>query len=109
MSNSAVRFSLVVLAVLALVAGAASQTASKPMRAIEVMALQAGGALPENIAREVNTRGLSFHPDADYIAQIKKAGADTALLSSLQNAKVMGTSDSETRDEESLQHLSNAA
>lgn len=44
----------------------AAQTSRKPLRASEVIALEAGGAMQENVAHDVATRGLNFHPDDDF-------------------------------------------
>ena len=42
---------------------AIGQTPPKPMHASELLALVAGGALPENVVHEIARRGLNFHPD----------------------------------------------
>lgn len=109
MPKSAVRLFFSALVVLGLFASAASQTSPKPLRASEVLALEAGGALLTNIVHDINCRGLSFHPDADYLAQLKTAGGDPTVLSALNAAKVMAAADDEKPDKELLQRISRAA
>jgi len=90
-------------------AGQASPSAAvpRPLHASEVMAIQAGGALPANIAHDVASRGLDFRPDDEFLALLKKAGADATVLSALKAPKV---SDPATKpDMELLRKLSEAA
>lgn len=61
-----------------------SQTAPPPLSASEVLALQVGAALPENIAHDVRTRGLKFIPDEQLLASLKRAGASPALLTAVR-------------------------
>ncbi len=65
-----------------------SQTFPKPLRASEVLALEAGGVLPSNVAHEIGVRGLNFHPDEEFRAQLKTSGADAAVMTALHSAKV---------------------
>jgi hypothetical protein len=67
---------------------ALAQMATKPLRASEVMALEAGGALAANIAHDIAVRGINFHPDGDFIALMTKAGADASVIAALKTAKV---------------------
>jgi tetratricopeptide (TPR) repeat protein len=60
----------------------------RSLRASEVMALQAGGALPANLVYDLTARGLSFHPDADFMSLMTKAGADGSVIEALKAAKV---------------------
>ena len=48
---------------------------------------------------------MSFHPDDDYLAQLKKAGADATVLAAVKAAKVSGD---EKPDKELVQELSRA-
>jgi len=52
------------------------------------MALEAGAALEANIAFDITKRGLSFHPDGDFLALMTKAGAGTLVIAALKAAKV---------------------
>jgi tetratricopeptide (TPR) repeat protein len=70
-----------------------AQTAPKPLRASEVMAIEAGGALQANIAYDITKRGLNFHPDEQFLALMKKAGADDKVLKALKSAKVDASRD----------------
>ncbi len=74
MPNFAVRFSFSTLVLLGLSIGVASQTSSKPLRASQVLALQAGGVLPANVAHEIGVRGLNFQPDDEFRPSSKRQG-----------------------------------
>src|SRR5579864_681753 len=107
MPKFAVRYFLFVLVCLlgcALSLGA--QTSPKPLRASELIALEAGGALQENVVHHVTARGINFHPDDEFLALLKKTGADTTVLAALKTAKV--SADDAKPDRELLQQLSNA-
>jgi tetratricopeptide (TPR) repeat protein len=73
----------------------AAQTAPRPLRASEVMALEAGGALQENIAHDIATRGLNFQPNEDFVALLKKAGADASVLDALKSAQVSASGEAQ--------------
>jgi tetratricopeptide (TPR) repeat protein len=60
----------------------------RPLRASEVMALQAGGALPTNVVYDIAARGLSFHPDADFMSLLAKAGVNPSVIAALKRARV---------------------
>jgi len=87
---------------------AAGQNSQRQLRASEVMAIQAGGALPENVAHDIAARGLNFHPDEAFLALMKKAGADAGVITALKNARV-DEHDSVKPDMELLGKLSDAA
>ena len=80
---------------------------AKPLRASEVMALEAGGALQANIAHDVAVRGINFHPDGDFLALMTKAGADAGVVAALKGAKV--TEGPAPQDKQLLQQLCDAA
>jgi tetratricopeptide (TPR) repeat protein len=103
-------FTLVVLPVLLsfpLSYGALAQTATRPLRASEVMALEGGGALQGNIAHDIAVRGIDFHPDSDFLALMTKAGADASVLAALKTAKV--AEGPAQPDKQLLQQLCDAA
>jgi hypothetical protein len=108
MSKSAVHFSLSALVLLGLSVSAASQTSPKPLRASEVLALEAGGVLPGSVAHDIAVRGLNFHPDEDYRALLKTAGADVSVLAGLNAGKVTAPASDGRMDKELLKELSNA-
>ncbi|HLV86971.1 MAG TPA: tetratricopeptide repeat protein [Candidatus Sulfotelmatobacter sp.] len=91
-----------------LVCSAIAQTAPHPLRASEVMALEAGGAMQANIAYDISSRGLKFHPDEDFFALMKRAGADDNVLQALKSAKVEAATEAQP-DSKLLQQLSDAA
>ena len=106
--HSAVRFSHSVIVVLGISFSLAAQTSSRPLRASEVLALEAGGALPANAAHDIGVRGLNFHPDAEFLMQAKKAGADATVVAALIGAKVTATVDTQA-EKELLGQLASAA
>ena len=85
-----------------------AQTAPKPLRASEVLALEAGGALPANIVHHIGVRGVNFHPDDEFLKQATKAGADATVLAALKSAKVVAAEEAKP-DQELLRQLSDAA
>src|SRR4029077_1372526 len=83
------RLAILALLCAALMSGVAADSTTHPLRASELLALVAGHALPENVAREIATDGLAFRPDDSYHALLKTAGADAKILSALSSAKVL--------------------
>jgi tetratricopeptide (TPR) repeat protein len=79
------------------------------MQAGELLALTAGAALPATMVHEIRRRGLNFHPDEAYQAQLKQAGADETVLAALRTAKVIVANADGKPDKELLQHLTSAA
>jgi TolA-binding protein len=108
MPNYAVRFSFSALFVLGTLLNAASQTSPKPMRASEVIALQAGGVLPASLAHDIAVRGLNFQPDDDYRTLLKASGADATVLAALNAAKVTAPASDGKLDKELIKQLSSA-
>lgn len=109
MVRSAIRCSLsILLASFLFSLNLVAQTAPRALRASEVMALQGGGALQENIAHDISHRGLSFQPTDDFLALMKQAGADDKVLQALKTAKVSASRDVRP-DQETLHQLSQAA
>ena len=94
---------------LSLSLSAFAQTSQKPLHASEVLALQAGNVLPASLVHEIGRRGLSFHPDESYRAQLKKAGANEAVLAALNQANVTAQAGVASPNKELLQQLSNAS
>jgi len=107
---SFIRFFCLVLMSSAISCFLQAQTAQKPLTDSELMALVAGNALSENIVYQVTTRGLAFHPDAIYKTQLKSAGGDALVLSSVDKAKVVARARAEEgpSELEVITHLSNA-
>jgi len=109
MSQSAVRWSLSILVLGILSSGPlVAQSTPKSLRASEVLALEAGGALQENIAHDIASRGLNFHPTGEFLALMKKAGADASVLEALNTAKVDAAGEVKP-DQQLLEQLSDAA
>src|SRR6266446_8634011 len=84
-------------------------SAPRPLQKSELLALVVAGIIPENIAYEIRSRGLSFVPDETYKTLLKSAGADAKVFTALNTAKTGSPEkvDSTTATE-LLQHLSRA-
>src|ERR1700683_1191555 len=88
----------------------AAEAPAKPLSAGRLLALVAGGALPENVVREIQANGLAFCPDDDYRALLKAGGAGEPILNAVNAAAAGSTGPAEGKaDEERLQHISHAA
>ena len=80
----------------------------RPLRASQVMALEAGKALQSNLAHDIRERGLSFTPDEEFLQLMVRAGADANVVAALKAAKVDAVGQVKP-DKELLQQLSDAA
>ena len=80
----------------------------RPLRASQVMALEAGKALSSNLVHDIRERGLSFTPDEEFLQLMVRAGADANVLSALKAAKVDSAGEVKP-DKQLLQQLSDAA
>lgn len=89
-----------------------AQDREQPLKDRELMALVSGGALSEDIAHEIGSRGLAFHPSDAYRALLATAGADDATIKAVSGARVDDASSatSAVTDEPDslLQDLANA-
>src|SRR2546428_5321253 len=84
-------------------------SAPRPLRKGELLALVSGGIIPENIAYEIRSRGLSFVPDETYKTLLKSAGADAKVFTALNTAKAGSPEKGDsTTGSELLQRLSRA-
>jgi tetratricopeptide (TPR) repeat protein len=106
MPNSIMRFSFPALVLLGLSIAVVSQTSPTSLRASEVLALQAGGVLPANVAHEIGVRGLNFQPDEEFRARLTASGADAAVMTALHSAKVAAPISDAKPDKELLKQLS---
>ena len=80
----------------------------RPLSKAELLALVAGDILPENIAFDIQSRGLAFVPDASYKSLLKSAGADAKVFAALSAAKTTPSEAAGASDAQLLQHLSHA-
>jgi len=85
-----------------------ANTSSRPLRKSELLALVAGGALPENVTAQINSRGLGFRLDDSFRSQLEMAGANSAILHALDSAKKAGAAPDDQSDKELLEQLSKA-
>lgn len=81
---------------------------SQPLTKQQLLALVAGGSLPENIVAEIRTLGLGFAPDPAYLALLKTASAPPAVLSAVSKAQWQPSSAGTAGNAAALQHLSQA-
>jgi hypothetical protein len=81
---------------------------AKPLSDGDLLALVAGNALPENIVNEIKSRGLAFHPDDQYRAQLETAGAERTILTGLNMARISVSVES-SNDPHHVEFLKNLA
>src|SRR5580700_8515740 len=55
----------------------------------ELVALVAGNALSNDVAHEIESRGLAFRPTEQYRSLLTDAGGDARILKALGNAKII--------------------
>lgn len=67
-----------------------AQEKREPVTERELIALVAGNSLSENIAHEVELRGLAFRPNDQYRSLLTEAGGDERVLKVLANASTSG-------------------
>jgi len=100
---------LLVLCGCGVMRGSAADSATKPLRASDLLALVAGSALPEDIVHEIAADGLAFRPSDSYRALLKTAGADPKILAAVDSAKVVVEQAPETESGKALlQHIATA-
>lgn len=83
------------------------QNVKSPLDATTLVALVAGAALAENIVSIVSSRGLTFTPTRDYLAQLTTAGATPKVLNAVSKATVhaIAGDDESPKVGEARQHL----
>jgi len=86
-----------------------SKASPKPLRKSELLALVAGGVLPENVIVEISSRGLGFRPDNSFRSQLEVAGANSVVLHALDSAKTADAPPDDQSDKELFEHLSKAS
>jgi tetratricopeptide (TPR) repeat protein len=86
----------------------ANTSSTRPIRKSELLALVAGGVLPENLTVLINSRGLAFRPDSSFRSQLESAGANTTILHALDSAKKPDASPDDQSDKELSEQLTKA-
>lgn len=87
----------------------ATPAPSHPLERETLLALVAGGVLPENIVWYIENDGLAFQLDQNFQALLTTAGADRTVLKALSSAKVNPTEPApQADDQQRLQELANA-
>ena len=66
-----------------------AQSDRKPLTSGEVIAMIAGESVSQDIAQEINVRGLAFRPDDEYRSIAKAAGGDDRVLGALKGARII--------------------
>jgi len=86
-----------------------ARCAPRPLSKSELLALVAGGIVPENVIFNIHSRGLTFVPDTSYKTLLKSAGASAKVLAALDSAKPPAGHDADdSSDAQLLQHLSHS-
>src|SRR5260370_908118 len=85
-----------------------ANTSPRPLRKSELLALIAGGALPENVIAQINSQGLGFRPDNSFRSLLEVAGANSGVLHALDSAKKADAPPDDQSDRELSEHLSKA-
>src|SRR5580692_10949958 len=80
----------------------------RPLSKAELLALVAGDILPENVAFDIQSRGLAFVPDASYRSLLKSTGADAKVFAAISAAKTAAGEASSASEAQLLQHLSHS-
>src|SRR5260370_28194468 len=83
-----------------------ARSSPRPLSKAELSALVAGDILPENVAFDIQVRGLDFVPDASYKSLLKSAGADAKVFAAITAAKTTPSEASSASEAQLLQHLS---
>jgi len=85
-----------------------ANTSPRPLRKSELLALVAGGVLPENVIAQINSQGLGFRPDNSFRSLLEVAGANSGVLHALDSAKKADAPPDDQSDRELSEHLSKA-
>src|SRR5580700_3594785 len=99
---------LICLVGIILVSQPVARCGPRPLSKAELLALVAGDILPENVAFDIQSRGLAFVPDASYKSLLKSAGADIKVFAAISAAKTTPGETSSSSEPQLLQHLSHA-
>ena len=106
------KFTILLISLVVCISGALCISAypqTSGLTALQLMALIAGGAFPENLSHDLEARGISFEPDDNFISLANTAGANPIVISALRNSKRISPPSSRTLSEQALlQRLSYA-
>ena len=73
---------------------------------VQLMAMIAGGAFPENLSQDLESRGISFEPDDNFISLANAAGATPTVISALRNSeRQLGRNEEAAKLEQRAQSL----
>jgi len=75
---------------------------SYPLRKSEILALVAGGIMPENIAYDIQSRGVAFVRGDSFDTLLQNAGADAKIFAALKPAKVTAPTKPESSADQAL-------
>jgi NAD-dependent DNA ligase len=68
----------------------AAHCSPRSLSKAELLALVGGDILPENVAFDIQARGLAFVPHASYKSLLKSAGADAKVFAANPRATLAG-------------------
>ena len=75
---------ILLLLILAVSAGAQSQTSGRPLGQTQLQGLVKGGVSSERLAKLVQQRGIDFTPSDEYLEELRSSGAEEVLLKTLR-------------------------
>ena len=74
----------------------------RPLRKGEILALVAGGIIPDNVVMEIQADGIAFLPDDEFRALLTSAGADPKIIVALDTANAISSSGNSSAAENKL-------
>jgi hypothetical protein len=86
MHRKVIRASLLCLVLVSLVFCTNTNASLRPLRESEILALVAGGIIPDNVVMEIQADGLAFLPDDEFRSLLTSAGADPKVIAALNVA-----------------------
>ena len=84
------KFTILLISLVVCISGALCISAypqTSGLTPVQLMAMIAGGAFPENLSQDLESRGISFELDDNFISPANAAGATPTVISALRNAK----------------------
>jgi len=99
------KFTILLVSLVVCISGALRISAypqTSGLSPVQLMALIAGGAFPENLSHDLESRGISFEPDDNFISLANTAGANPIVISALRNSKRISPPSSRTLSEQTL-------
>src|SRR5882762_10263150 len=102
MHRKVILASLLCLVLVSLVFCTNTKASRRPLRESEILALVAGGIIPDNVVMEIQADGLAFLPDDEFRSLLTSAGADPKVIAALNVANASSSSANESATEKQL-------